>query len=358
MKCLESIERRREVPFDLVLQLFKLYESKGQAFYYKDLFTRDDEAMSRNTLELDTQALAYLLELKLTPPRIKLLSDPKKDFVAKNKDESLLKNLKEVLLKIQELGDTFVLTSNEVKDLALILFRDFEDIRMTKNPNNKSLKIASNYDEKSSEEKLRLLVEKFNKQVRTKNFEMVQLISNFYVDFVKSELFTNRNELIGLMLVYTMLANQFRVCRYDSFFQAFLPLKEQFSNAYIQAGYNYQQGLSQTEPIVRVFVTALDELHRNVEIKAHEYEFERKMNKSDSIEGTILKGSTTFSKNDIRKKHPYASDATINRTLYSMRERGLIRPLGNGRSARWQRIVQKSEKFNPQQLDLFNATED
>ena len=41
-----------------------------------------------------------------------------------------------------------------------------------------------------------------------------------------------------------------------------------------------------------------------------------------------------------------------------MKERGLIRPLGNGRSAKWQRIVSLSEKFNPQQLDLFASTEE
>ena len=100
MKCLESMERRAIIPIDLVLQLFKLYESKGQSFYYKDLFSRDDEVMSRNTVEQDTEALAYYLELKLTPPRIKLLSDTRKNFVSKNKDETLFKKtLKKVLTK-------------------------------------------------------------------------------------------------------------------------------------------------------------------------------------------------------------------------------------------------------------------
>ena len=68
--------------------------------------------------------------------------------------------------------------------------------------------------------------------------------------------------------------------------------------------------------------------------------FDRKMNKSDSIEGTILKGSTTFSKSEIREKHPYSSDATINRTLLSMKERGLIRPLG-----KWSEVLNGKESY-------------
>ena len=76
MKCLGNMERLH-LPNDLVMQLFKLYEQKGQSYYYKALFSRDDEVMARTTLELDTQALAYYLKLNLTPARIKLLSDPK-----------------------------------------------------------------------------------------------------------------------------------------------------------------------------------------------------------------------------------------------------------------------------------------
>jgi len=358
LKCLDTLERRAQIPNDLMLKLFKLYESKGQSFYYKDLFSRDDEVMSRNTLEQDTQALAHYLDLKLTQPRIKLLSDPKKDFVAKNKDEILLKNLKEILSKIQTLGETFHLSTNEVKDLALNMSRDYDDIRLIKRNHAKSPRITDNFDDYPTEEKLIRLVEAFNKTVRSKKYETIQIISNFYIDFIKLDLFTEHNELLGLILIYTIISSHFKVCRYDSFFKALLPLKEQFANAFVQACYNWSEGYSQTEPISRIFVSVLDELHKNVEIKAHEYEFDRKMNKSDSIEGTILKGSTTFSKNELRDKHPYSSDATINRTLMSMKERGLIRPLGNGRSAKWQRVAPKNEKFNPQQLELFPTSDE
>lgn len=353
MKCLGNMERLH-IPNDLVMQLFKLYELKGQSYYYKALFTRDDEVMARTTLELDTQALAYYLKLNLTPARIKLLSDPKKDFVPKNRDEILLNNIKDILGRIQALGDTFDLTTNEVKDLTVTLFRGYDDIRIVKDPKAKIERIAKSFDELSPEDKLKKIIDAFHSLRRNNKYDIIQIMTNFYIDFVKLNLFTDKSELIGLMVIYTLVAKYFKVCRYDSFFQALLPFQEQFDSGFIQASYNWSEGFSQTEPIQRIFVNVLENLHKNVEQKAHEYEFERKMNKSDSIEGTILTGPTTFSKKEIRNKHPYASDATINRTLMSLKERGLIRPLGSGRTAQWLRVVEKNEKFNPQQLDLFN----
>lgn len=345
---------RLHLPNDLVMQLFKLYEQKGQSYYYKALFSRDDEVMARTTLELDTQALAYFLKLNLTPARIKLLSDPRKEFVAKNKDEVLVNNLKEILTRIQQLSDTFDLTTNEVKDLTVSLFRGCEDIKLIRDAKSKPERLAKSFDDLNSEDKLKKIIEQFHALRRTNKYEIVQIMTNFYIDFVKLGLFTDKNDLIGLMVVYTLAAKYFKVCRYDSFFQALLPLQSQFDSGFIQASYNWSEGFSQTEPIQRIFVNVLETLHKNVEIKAHEYEFERKMNKTNSIEGTILSGPTTFSKKDIRVKHPYASDATINRTLMSLKERNLIRPLGSGRTAQWLRVADKLEKFNPQQLDLFD----
>jgi len=153
---------RLHLPNDLVMQLFRLYEQKGQSYYYKALFSRDDEVMARTTLELDTQALAYYLKLNLTPARIKLLSDPKKDFVAKNKDEILLKNLKEILSRVQQLADTFDLTTNEIKDLTLTMFRGYDDIRLIRDPKAKAERLAKSFEELTPEDKLKKIIELFH----------------------------------------------------------------------------------------------------------------------------------------------------------------------------------------------------
>jgi len=353
LKCLTNMERIH-MPSDLVIQLFKLYESKGQSFYYKQLFQRDDEVMARNTLETDINSIAYYLDLNLTSARIKLLSDAKKEYVTKNKEETLLYNIKEALALIQSIGDTFEMTSNEVKDLSITLFRNYKDIRLKTNPRAKTPKLSKDFDDYSTDEQLQRLIKEFNSVKKTGKYEIIQLITNFYIDFIKLDLFTEKNDVLALILVYTMLSKEFKVCRYESFFEKLLPKKAQFETAFIQASFNWIEGFSQTEALSRVFISVMHEMHEDVKIKAHEYEFERKMNKADSIENTILKGPHVFSKSEIRDQHPYASDATINRTLISMKERGVIRPLGNGRSAKWQRLASKQEKFTPTQLNIFN----
>jgi predicted HTH transcriptional regulator len=87
---------------------------------------------------------------------------------------------------------------------------------------------------------------------------------------------------------------------------------------------------------------------------AHEYAFEKELNKSDNIENSILKMEEIFTKEDIRKRHPNVSDATIDRTLKRLKDEDKIRPLGKGRSSKWQRIVSGHKKLGVEQLSLFN----
>ena len=89
---------------------------------------------------------------------------------------------------------------------------------------------------------------------------------------------------------------------------------------------------------------------------AHRYEFERDLAKGDHVEATILKGKEIFSKAEVRKLNPLVSDSTIERTLRRLRDEGIIRPLGTGRSARWQ-LVKENNDFKLTQLDLFSETD-
>ena len=89
------------------------------------------------------------------------------------------------------------------------------------------------------------------------------------------------------------------------------------------------------------------------------YEYDSKLNKGDNIENTIYRVPQIFTKDDIRIKHPYVSDSTINRTLQRLRDEGKISPLGTGRSAKWMRVTQTPERFNPyEQLDIFGLDSD
>ena len=68
--------------------------------------------------------------------------------------------------------------------------------------------------------------------------------------------------------------------------------------------------------------------------------FAKRAYKSDVIEETIYKKMPKyFTKDDIRRFHPDASDSTINRILFKLRDEQIIMPLGKGRSARWMKLI-------------------
>jgi Fic family protein len=343
---------RIQITNTLMMQLFELYENKGRSFYYKELFERDDQIMARQTLEEDIHAIGQYLELKITANRLKLLSKVRRNYVPKNKDEIFLLNIKNVLTKIQAMCDEFTLRTNEVIDLTTLLYRDYETVRFNKKGST-ATKTVKSFEQLSSQQQLSTLIDKYHSVRKTAKYELLMTISNFYVDFIKIEPFNKYNELTGLLLVYTMLAKEFQVCRYQSFFNIFKDYKEKFELALKQAYYDWSNGLSQTDSLVRVFVDVIKQMNVLILEKEHIYEFERKMNKTNSVEYVIYNGPSVFRKKDIRNKLPLVSESTINRTLQMLKEQGVIRPLGQGRSAQWQRLKDPKQKFSPEQLSLF-----
>lgn len=351
MRCLTNMDRI-QMNNSLMIQLLNFYEDKGRSYYYKEVFERDDQIMARQTLEEDILSFSKYLNLDITPSRMQLLANSKKSYVPRKKDEKLMINIKSVFNKIQALGNTFILNVNEAYDLVSILFRGYENVGY-KIRNKTSKSIIKEFNNKNSREQLEELVYLYHKARKSKRYELLTLIANFYVDFVKIQPFTKYNETIGLLLVYTMVAKEFQVCRYHSFFNEFLKFKERFNLSLAQSFYDWEHGLSQTEPLVRVFLDTIVNMNDVVRQKEHMYTFEVTLNKTNNVERVIYELPSIFKKQDIREQLPLVSDGTINRTLQILREKNIIISLGKGRSAQWQRIKDRTDKFNPEQLTLF-----
>jgi hypothetical protein len=179
-------------------------------------------------------------------------------------------------------------------------------------------------------------------------------MTNFYVDFMNLNCFNKENELIGLVLLYALIIRDFSVFKYVSFFKYFLKEKDGWKSGLITANYYWSSGYAQTEMISRILLNILIHSYEEVDDMAHEYVFEKELNKSNNIENSILKLDEIFSKEDLRKRHPNVSDATIDRTLKRLKDEDKVRPLGKGRSSKWQRIVSGNKKFGIEQLSLFN----
>src|SRR5690554_4036933 len=131
MYCLENIDRIQFTK-DLMIDLFKLYEKKGESTIYEERFNRDDKILSRSIIEEDIEAIGKLLELNITPTRLSLLASLTKEYVPKNKDEQYLLNIKDVLIKIAQSNQTFAVEFREFEDLATVLYRDVKRVGFKK----------------------------------------------------------------------------------------------------------------------------------------------------------------------------------------------------------------------------------
>lgn len=350
MKALGNISRIN-VRNETLMLLLDLYESKGKTFYYNDLFKRDFTAIYNKTLEEDIIEIANLLKLDMTEARIGLCS--RRDFSPRTKDEQLLYNLKNVIQKVHENHDKFEIITNEAHELSKRLADNYEEIkwnRRLKDPKEELLNTSSKYV--SKREDLEQLVLLFNKIKREKTYELTHLVTNFYVDFINMEIFDNLNDLIALIFLYTIVYKNFPIFSYVSFFKHFRKRTEQWNLALEQANYNWKTSFPKTDILSELLFQILIDAYQEVDDFAYEYEFEKKLNKSDSVENTILKTNGLFSKQDLRDAHPTVSDSTITRTLVRLRDDNIIRPIGTGRSAKWQ-LIKEVNKDPFSQLSIF-----
>lgn len=350
MKALMNMERIH-MSNELVLSLLSLYESKGKSFYYDDLFSTDVEAYEKKTLEKNVIALGRLFGQSMTDARIHLLA--KRQLVAKNKDEQRLINIKSALMQLHRNPTLFELIPNEVGNLANVLGKEIEPIHYVTDISSEKgvLKTKKRHTRRDDLDDLMSL---FSKSKRSRSHELTQLITNFYVDFMNMNIMTKENELIGIIMLYALVLRDFTVFRYVSFFTYFLKKKDDWDHALIQANYYWSSGYAQTDLLSRILIDLLNEAYRDVDTLAHEYAFEKDLNKSDNVENSIMKLPELFTKDDLRKRHPNVSDATINRTLKKLRDDDIIRPIGRGRSAKWQRMISTNKAIHRPELPLFD----
>lgn len=354
MNSLNNIERT-QIPYDIITNYIKLYKSIGNNHYNHKTLESDNAVMVRQTIGKDVQFFAMIFNVNISEGRIKSLIH--KGVLPKNKEERFIINLFNAFEKIHNETSTFELLPTEIFDMLHFLFNDvISEKRLQFNKVQKTTKkvtlLSSNYS--SKRDTLEELIKRFNEIKKENKFELSFLVVSFYVDFLKSDIFTERNREIALVLLYILLlTHDFEVFEYISFFEAIYINVEEFDKVLLSSMYNWEEGFNNVIPlhrfILKISLVAYDHINSFI----RDYEFDRNLNKSDNIENTINKLDDIFSKDEIRLVHPYISDSTINRTLKRLRDEDKIRPLGKGRSAKWIKLyTTPTKKISYEQLDL------
>src|SRR5690606_19405119 len=159
---------------------------------------------------------------------------------------------------IQKHPDQFELFTNEFDNLAKALSKNYETIKFeSKEKKNDGTIFTATAKSKDKREDLDAIIMEYNKQNKTKLYELTQLISNFYIDFVNAKLFNMHNEEIAYLGLYAFLIRDFSVFKYVSFFEYFYKNFEVYKMALNQANYHYQTGYPNTESLNRLIIDIL-----------------------------------------------------------------------------------------------------
>ncbi|MFW5889090.1 MAG: hypothetical protein ACOCUD_01785 [Bacillota bacterium] len=355
MNCIKTIEKTA-IPHNLFLMMTKLYKEIGKNEYYKEFFSKSLDFYKRKTAEENAKYFYQLFVNDFKPiSRSRYASLILDSSSANNKSEKLFKNIFAIFKKIHyQSFERFNLNLAEIRELINLLFKDVLEIPKYRRISQK--KSLFNTDIKSMREVFEKYLDEVNNLIKSNKYEPIFLYVNFLIDFINMKVFDfEYNELVGTLIFYiVMIENELESSYYISFFGKLIFEKDEYFKLLHNSSYQWEEGLAEVMPLTKYFIRVYQTMYDDLDTLARDYEYDDNLSisKSDYIENTILKMPKTFSKNDIRKKHPLISDSTINRTLKRMQDDNKIRALGKGRNAKWVKIIETEDSQGQMKLNL------
>ena len=357
MNCLKNIERITYTK-ELVYNLSKLYTYRGKDFHYEDVFKQHMQGIIRRTIAKDTIYAAKILNLEISEARMKYIAH--KDAEPRNKDEIVMLNLKEVFKIIQSKGADFDISSNEILKLAEATFKSVIKVGYKIDTVEQADNLLTVQVKKSRRDKMDQELNLYIHAEEDLHVEATQIATDLYVDMLKSEYFNRYNEYISLLTLYCLLFKaRFYVFKHISFFEKYYEKLDAFKAATSAATYGWESGFANTSMLNNLIIQLMLDGYAKIEGDVQNQEFDRNLNKIDTVEATIMKMDRIFTKEQIKALCPTLSESTINRALTRLKSENKIRPNGTGRSASWMKLVEDEliTKGTSQQLTLFDMQE-
>ncbi len=341
------------LPSDLLLDMLNTYKHIGKNTIYESTLQKNIKLIEEATIERDVFFLASLLNYSISDNRLRLLIT--KNSKPRTSEEQVITNLKDVVSSIHKNAKKHPFNSSD-------LLSYINTIHGPKYAKFSASIVKGNRKKHINDKSLRLLINNvlddyyvyFTKELYEKVF--LSLIT--YIEFVNINPFTKANDLAGyLMLYYMTLRCDIDCFRYISFFEVLYTNIEHFNREVAGSSMNYKEGFIPIFGLARLFYSLIDQGYQKLAKICKEYTYEENVNKSANVENTIRMLPDIFTKEDIRRRHPFVSEATINRILVKLRDEEFIVPLGKGRSAKWmkthkQNIDYKNMVFDEEDDDL------
>lgn len=338
MSCVLNINRFI-IPNDVIVSLTEIYKYIGENELLQRDVGNDINCIVEQTVERDAYFLSRILKLDMSDTRVRLIIT--KNSSPRNKEETTLSNIKDMLSLLQQDYKRYGIQSNDLLNMINSVFSHSTNIKYDFVASKKRAVLASD-----GARSKRLIIDEINdemKKIITGNkYEKLILYLHFFIDFYNINPFTSQNLVASYILLYQLLLKaDIEAFRYVSFFEMIYNEYDLFLEELKNVAFNWEEGYAQTLGFVRFMMKIIINGYKRTNEIMRDYKFDKNFKKHENIENTIMSMPEIFSKEEIRLLQPYVSESTINRALISLRDEGLIEPLGKGRSARWRRLGKK-----------------
>ena len=182
------------------------------------------------------------------------------------------------------------------------------------------------------------LHERFDRAVRSGEYHPLLLAGSYVFDFLAIHPFLDGNGRMGRLLTLLLLYQAgYEVGRYVSLERLVQGSSDTYYEALRAAGIGWHTGEHDITPwldyLLGIITAAYKEFESRVGVVAG------RGSKREAIRHFVRQSmANEFTVADVRRAAPAASQSYISKTLASMRDEGVIEPIGTGKNARWRRL--------------------
>jgi Fic family protein len=182
------------------------------------------------------------------------------------------------------------------------------------------------------------LHERFGRAIRSGEYHPLLLAGCYVFDFLAIHPFLDGNGRMGRLLTLLLLYQAgYEVGRYVSLERLVQDSSDTYYEALRAAGIGWHTGEHDITPWLEYFLgivaAAYKEFESRVGVVAG------RGSKREAIRQFVRQSiAAEFTVADVRRAAPAASQSYISKTLASMRDEGVIEPIGVGKNARWRRL--------------------
>lgn len=329
-----EILKHYTIPSDVLMDMLSTYRLLGMNLEYEEKIKDQAKYLRNEVIEKDTFFLANLIGVDITDNRLRLLIT--KNSLPKNKEEQMVVGIKKVVNMIYDKATNHLFfNGSDILDCLNLIYGK-TTIKFSNAILENKVSLRLNYER---------ILEKYQDWFKNDKFEHIFLSVIVFMEMVNLKPYSNHNELAAILsLYYMILLSDVISIHYVSFFETYTTFKNKIDTAVAKGSINYQDNYLKTTDTVRLVFELIAQTYSTLQEMIKKLTQQERAFKSDVIEVTILqKMPVYFTKDDIRRIHPNASDSTINRILFKLRDEQIIMPLGKGRSARWMKIISEND---------------